>query len=64
VTVRALPAVEAGAKRNVGQRILDGMIQRRVVLRDDPAAGPHKGQDDDKTRPFPERWSFHGASIQ
>src|SRR6266850_4986584 len=41
-----LPAVEAGAKRNVRRRILDRVIQRRIlILRDRRAANPQERQD-------------------
>jgi hypothetical protein len=41
-----LPAIEAGAKRNVRRRILDRMIQRRIlILRDRRAANPQERQD-------------------
>src|SRR2546422_1410366 len=45
MTGYTLPAVEAGAKRNVRRRILDRMIQRRILLRDGRAANPQERQD-------------------
>src|ERR1700730_6646562 len=63
MTGYTLATVEAGAKRNVRRRILDRLIERRILLRDDHAASPHDSQDKLKSRPFPDCGSLHDATY-